>query len=79
MTRKQRKEIFLDKKIFWLNIANIVSDMIVAILSIASFASVAYYFDKWWVCLFGLLPTFLFYNRGLLLGTAARPEEEKDD
>ena len=70
----------MDKKTFWLNIVLIVVDTLVSLLSIAAFAAIAYYFGKWWVTLFSILPLLLFYNRGILLeAIAENGEEESSD
>ena len=67
----------MDKKVFWLNIVNTVVDTLVSLLAIAAFTAMAYYFGKWWITLFGVLPMLMFYDRGILLDTAVQKEEEE--
>lgn len=70
----------MDRKFFWMNMVMTLADMIVSLASIAVFTFVAFHFDKWWVILFGLLPTIMFYNRGVILDTVVdKVEEEKNE
>ena len=69
----------MDKKIFWLNIVLTVMDTLVSLLSIAAFTAIAYWFGKWWITLFGLLPMLMFYDRGLLLERATVGSEEAEN
>lgn len=64
----------MDKKIFVLNIVKVVADVIVSTAAIIAFEWGAWYFGKWWILLFTILPMLMYYSSGIIV--MGEPVEE---
>jgi len=57
----------MTNKLFALNILYTVFDLVVAIAGIALFGGAAWFFGKWWLTIFALLPLSLYNNRSMII------------
>lgn len=52
---------------FKLNRILAISDTIVSVIAILTLGACAWYFNKWWIVLFSIIPLLLFYSRPMVM------------
>lgn len=57
----------MDKRLETLNIVYAVVDTIISALAITAFGAGAYFFEKWWILTFTIVPLILFNNHTLVI------------
>lgn len=71
----------MTSKILALNIVYAIVDTVIAALAICVFGGGAYYFGKWWLLLFNIVPLALYSTHSLIVETdmeAAQKGGEND-
>lgn len=66
----------MSKKLLTLNIFFAIADVIVAVIGIAVFAGAAWFFEKWWLTLFSLIPLVLYNSHTLVIDQDIQLQEE---
>lgn len=64
----------MDNKMFVINIIKVVADVIVSTAAIIAFGWGAWFFSKWWILLFTILPMLMYYSSGIVV--LGEPVEE---
>ena len=67
----------MSDKVYVLNIVYAIVDTIVCTLGIVGFSLAAYWFGKWWIMVFNLVPLALFSSHTLLIDSDLKKLEEK--
>lgn len=57
----------MDERLYKLNMTYALTDTVVALVSILCFGVSAYFFERWWVNLFSIIPLALFHSHALVL------------
>lgn len=57
----------MDKRILIINIVITFCDFLICALGMAVFGWAAFFFGKWWISLFGVIPLTLYSSHGLLV------------
>jgi len=57
----------MDKKLLVLNILYAVFDVALGIAGVALFGWCAWFFSKWWLALFALLPLAMYNNHSVII------------
>ena len=68
----------MDKQLFKINILFAIADFLICGLGLCLFAWAAFFFGKWWISLFGVIPLMLYSNHGILI-TADIEDAQKGD
>ena len=76
----------MNDNLFKINVFYAVSDFVLCALGVCAFAGASYFFGKWWIVLFALLPLAMYSNHGLIIESDLRqakadelkPEGTKD-
>ena len=69
----------MDERLYRLNTTYAVVDTLMCLAAILCFGFAAWYFGKWWINLFNLLPLALFNRHTIVLETANDGEEGQND
>ena len=69
----------MNDKMFKLNRLLAVTDTIVSVVAILAFGACAWYFEKWGIVLFAIIPLILFYSHTLVLDADYMPVEKDGD
>ena len=69
----------MTKQLFIINVIFAITDTLIAALGIIAFAMASFYFQKWWVLIFMLIPIALFNSHSLLLDRDIIIEEGDDN
>lgn len=64
---------------FKLNRILAISDTIVSVIAILTLGACAWYFNKWGIVLFSIIPLLLFYSHTIVLDADYEPVEEGGD
>ena len=62
-----------------INIFLVVTDLLLAALSICGFAWAAVYFHKWWLILFTLIPVALYNHHSIIVDNSIQQKEGEED
>ena len=57
----------MSDKLFKLNIINCIGDILICGLGIAGFSFGSWFFERWWILLFNLLPLVAYCNHTLII------------
>ena len=68
----------MTKRIFVINIIFAITDTLIAALAIIAFATASFYFSRWWILIFTIVPLILFNSHSLLLSRDVYDEEGED-
>ena len=66
----------MDRKLLTLNIFYAIADVIVGLAGIAVFGAGAWFFEKWWLLIFTLLPLILYNNHTLVINEDIQLQDE---
>lgn len=69
----------MDKKLWVLNIVYAVIDTLIAAMGLVAFAFGAYYFNRWWILLFDIIPLALFNTHTLVVNTDLETQKGDED
>lgn len=69
----------MNDKMLKLNRILAISDTIVSVIAILTLGACAWYFNKWWIVLFSIIPLLLFYSHPLVLDADYEPIEKGGD
>ncbi len=69
----------MNDKMFKLNRLLAVTDTIVSVVAILAFGACAWFFEKWGIVLFAIIPLILFYSHTLILDADYEPVEKGGD
>lgn len=64
----------MDERLYRLNTTYAIVDTLVCVIAEISFAFAAWYFSKWWIMLFDILPLALFNTHCVVLDVGAHDE-----
>ena len=67
----------MSKSLVVINIIWAVIDTLICALAVVAFAWGAFYFGKWWVLLFNIIPLALFNQHSLIVNADLERAEEK--
>ena len=67
----------MGEKLYKLNITITIAEAIVTIVMVLCFGLSAWFFARWWINLFSLIPALLFHAHPLVIESGG--EEEDDD
>ena len=67
----------MSKSLVAINIIWAVIDTLICALAIVAFVWGAFYFGKWWVLLFNIIPLALFNQHSLIVNAGLERAEEK--
>ena len=56
-----------EDKIYRINVLFVICDFIIAGLSLVMVSWAAFFFNRWWIILFSVVPLALYMNHGLLI------------
>ena len=57
----------MSKELKTINILYAVCDTLIAVLAIAAFGLAAYFFNKWWIVLFTIIPLGMYSQHTLII------------
>lgn len=66
----------MDRKLLTLNIFYAIADVIIGLAGIAVFGAGAWFFSKWWLLIFTLLPLILYNNHTLVINEDIQLQDE---
>ena len=66
----------MDRKLLTLNIFYAIADVIIGLAGIAVFGEGAWFFGKWWLRIFTLLPLILYNNHTLVINEDIQLQDE---
>lgn len=66
----------MDRKLLTLNIFYAIADVIIGLAGIAVFGAGAWFFGKWWLLIFTLLPLILYNNHTLVINEDIQLQDE---
>lgn len=66
----------MDRKLLTLNIFYAIADVIIGLAGIAVFGGGAWFFGKWWLLIFTLLPLILYNNHTLVINEDIQLQDE---
>ena len=66
----------MDRKLLTLNIFYAIADVIIGLAGIAVFGAGAWFFWKWWLLIFTLLPLILYNNHTLVINEDIQLQDE---
>ena len=66
----------MDERLYRLNTTYAIVDTLVCVLAVLAFTFAAWFFERWWITLFNVLPLALFNSHLLVVETAGGGEEE---
>ena len=66
----------MDRKLLTLNILYAIADVIIGLAGIAVFDAGAWFFGKWWLLCFTLLPLLLYNNHTLVINEDIHQQED---
>lgn len=69
----------MNDKMFKLNRILAISDTIVSVIAILTLGACAWYFNKWWIVLFSIIPLMLFYSHPMVMDADYEPAEGGGD
>ena len=69
----------MDERLYRLNTTYAIVDTLMCLAAIAAFGFGAWYFGKWWMNLFNLIPLALFNRRTIVLDTTDEKGEDAND
>ena len=69
----------MDERLYRLNTTYAVVDTLMCLAAILCFGFAAWYFGKWWMNLFNLIPLALFNRRTIVLDTTDGKGEDAND
>lgn len=69
----------MNDKMFKLNRILAISDTIVSVIAILTLGACAWYFNKWGIVLFSIIPLLLFYSHTIVLDADYEPVDGGGD
>lgn len=69
----------MDERLYRLNTTYAVVDTLMCLAAILCFGFASWYFGKWWINLFNLIPLALFNRRTIVLDTTDGKGEDAND
>lgn len=69
----------MSKELKTINTLYAVCDTLIAVLAIAAFGLAAYFFNKWWIVLFTIIPLFLYSSHTLIVDADIKDAEGGDE
>ena len=69
----------MDERLYRLNTTYAIVDTLMCLAAILCFGFAAWYFGKWWMNLFNLIPLALFNRRTIVLDTTDGKGEDAND
>lgn len=66
----------MDRKLLTLNIFYAIADVIIGLAGISVFGAGAWFFGKWWLLIFTLLPLILYNNHTLVINEDIQLQDE---
>ena len=66
----------MDRKLLTLNIFYAIADVIIGLAGIVVFGAGAWFFGKWWLLIFTLLPLILYNNHTLVINEDIQLQDE---
>lgn len=68
----------MDERLYRLNTTYAVADTLICIVAVLAFTFCAWFFAKWWITLFNVLPLALFNTHMVVVDTANGKEEKNE-
>ena len=65
----------MSKSLTAINIILVVTDLILSALCVIAFSWASFFFDKWWLVLFTLIPAALYTNHSIIIDSDIRQNE----
>ena len=69
----------MEDKIYRINILFIICDFLIAGMALVMVAWASFFFNRWWIIAFALVPLTLYMNHGLLLAQDCTAEGDEKD
>lgn len=66
----------MDKKVLILNIVITICDFLVCVFALIVVGWAAFFFGKWWIALFGIVPLALYSSHGVIVESDLKGGEE---
>ena len=69
----------MDKQLFRINILFAIADFLICGLGLAVFAWAAFFFARWWITLFCVIPLAFYSSRGIIIDADVEEAQKGDE